>query len=40
MNYLDLANRLSQLGERLTKTSDKLEGEDLGRSAAKACHPA
>jgi hypothetical protein len=35
MNYLDLANRLSQLGERLTKISDKLEGKDLGRSAAK-----
>jgi hypothetical protein len=35
MNYLDLANRLSQLGERLTKSAEKLEGEDLGRSAAK-----
>jgi hypothetical protein len=35
MNYSDLATRLSQLGERLAKKSDKLEGEDLGRSAAK-----
>jgi hypothetical protein len=35
MNYLDLANKLLQLGERLTKSADKLEGEDLGRSAAK-----
>jgi hypothetical protein len=35
MNYLDLANRLSQLGERLSKSAEKLEGEDLGRSAAK-----
>ncbi len=35
MNYLDLANRLSQLGERLNKTAEKLEGEELGRSAAK-----
>jgi hypothetical protein len=35
MNYLDLADRLSQLGERLAKNSDKLEGENLGRSAGK-----
>jgi hypothetical protein len=35
MNYSDLATKLSQLGERLAKQSDKLEGEDLGRSAAK-----
>jgi hypothetical protein len=35
MNYSDLAIRLSQLGERLAKKSDRLEGEDLGRSAAK-----
>jgi hypothetical protein len=35
MNYSDLANRLSQLGERLVKASDKLQGEDLGRLAAK-----
>jgi hypothetical protein len=35
MNYSDLATRLSQLGERLAKKSERLEGEDLGRSAAK-----
>jgi hypothetical protein len=35
MNYSDLATRLEQLGERLAKVSDKLEGENLGRSAAK-----
>ena len=35
MNYSDLAARLSQLGERLAKQSDKLEGENLGRSAGK-----
>jgi hypothetical protein len=35
MNYSDLATRLSQLGERLSKQADKLEGEDLGRSAPK-----
>jgi hypothetical protein len=35
MNYSDLATRLSQLGERLAKQSDKLEGQNLGRSAAK-----
>jgi hypothetical protein len=35
MNYSDLATRLSQLGERLAKKSDRLEGEDLGRLAAK-----
>ena len=35
MNYSDLATRLSQLGERLAKQSDKLEGENLWRSAAK-----
>jgi hypothetical protein len=35
MNYSDLATRLSQLGERLAKQSNKLEGENLGRSAAK-----
>jgi hypothetical protein len=35
MNYSDLATRLSQLGERLAKLSDKLEGDNLGRSAAK-----
>jgi hypothetical protein len=33
MNYSDLASRLSQLGERLAKNSDKLEGDILGRSA-------
>jgi hypothetical protein len=33
MNYSDLASRLSQLGERLAKNSDKLEGDTLGRSA-------
>jgi hypothetical protein len=35
MNYSDLANRLSQLGGRLSKYSDKLEGKSLGRSAGK-----
>ncbi len=35
MNYSDLAAKLSQLGERLAKQSDRLEGGDLGRSAAK-----
>jgi hypothetical protein len=35
MNYSDLASRLSQLGERLAKHSDKLEGKNLGRSAGK-----
>jgi hypothetical protein len=35
MNYSDLASRLSQLGERLAKHSDKLEGENLGRTAGK-----
>jgi hypothetical protein len=35
MNYSDLGIRLSQLGERLAKLSDKLEGENLGRAAAK-----
>lgn len=35
MNYSDLATRLSQLGERLAKQSDKLEGENLGRSAGR-----
>ena len=35
MNYSDLASRLSQLGERLGKHSEKLEGENLGRSAGK-----
>jgi hypothetical protein len=35
MNYSDLAARLSQLGERLAKQSDKLEGENLGRLAGK-----
>ena len=35
MNYSDLATRLSQLGERLAKQCDKLEGQNLGRSAAK-----
>jgi hypothetical protein len=35
MNYSDLATKLSQLGERLAKQSDRLEGENLGRSAAK-----
>jgi hypothetical protein len=35
MNYPDLATKLSQLGERLAKQSDRLEGEELGRSAAK-----
>lgn len=35
MNYSDLATQLSQLGERLAKQSHRLEGEDLGRSAAK-----
>jgi len=35
MNYSDLASRLSQLGEQLAKHSEKLEGENLGRSAGK-----
>ena len=35
MNYSDLAHRLLQLGERLTKHSEKLEGENIGRSAGK-----
>jgi hypothetical protein len=35
MNYSDLAAKLSQLGERLARKSDGLEGEDLGRSAVK-----
>ena len=35
MNYSDLASQLSQLGERLAKQSDRLEGENLGRSAVK-----
>ena len=35
MNYSDLAHRLSQLGERLTKHSEILEGENIGRSAGK-----
>ena len=35
MNYSDLAARLSHLGERLAKQSDKLEGENLGRSAGR-----
>ena len=35
MNYSDLATRLSQLGERLGRHSEKLEGENLGRSAGK-----
>ena len=35
MNYADLAGRLSQLGERLDRYADKLEGENLGRSAGK-----
>ncbi len=35
MNDSDLAARLSQLGERLAKQSEKLEGENLGRSAGK-----
>ena len=35
MNYSDLAARLSQLGERVAKQSEKLEGENLGRSAGK-----
>jgi hypothetical protein len=35
MNYPDLATKLSQLGERLAKQSDRLEGEHLGRAAAK-----
>jgi hypothetical protein len=35
MNYSDLASKLSQLGERLAKYSDKLEGENIGRSAGK-----
>ena len=35
MNYSDLASRLLQLGEQLTKQAGKLEGESLGRSAAK-----
>jgi hypothetical protein len=35
MNYSDLARRLSQVGERLAKHSEKLEGDILGRSAGK-----
>ena len=35
MNYSDLASRLSHLGERLAKHSEKLEGDKLGRSAGK-----
>ena len=35
MNYSDLASKLSQLGERLAKHSDRLEGENIGRSAGK-----
>ena len=35
MNYSDLANRLTEIGERLAKYSDKLEGENIGRSAGK-----
>jgi hypothetical protein len=35
MNYSDLAIRLEQLGDRLAQESDKMEGENLGRSAAK-----
>src|ERR1700730_15422937 len=35
MNYSDLASRLSLLGERVAKYSDKLEGQNLGRSAGK-----
>jgi hypothetical protein len=35
MNYSDLANRLSQIGERLAKQANRLEGEILGRSAGK-----
>ena len=35
MNYSDLAHRLSQLGERLAKNSERLEGENIGRSAGK-----
>jgi hypothetical protein len=35
MNYSDLAAKLSQLGDRLARKSNGLEGEDLGRSAVK-----
>ncbi|MBV9297529.1 MAG: hypothetical protein JO066_01000 [Verrucomicrobia bacterium] len=35
MNYSDLASRLSQIGERLAKQANRLEGEILGRSAGK-----
>lgn len=35
MNYSDLASKLSQLGERLAKHSDRLAGENIGRSAGK-----
>jgi len=35
MNYLDLATRLSQLGDRLAKYSEKIEGEALGRAAGR-----
>ena len=35
MNYSDLAGRLAQIGERIARHSEKLEGEILGRSAGK-----
>jgi hypothetical protein len=33
MNYTELAIRLTQLGERLAKQAQKLEGDNLGKSA-------
>jgi hypothetical protein len=33
MNYTELAIRLTQLGERLAKQAEKLEGDNLGKSA-------
>ena len=35
MNYSDLSSRLLHLGERLAKHAGKIEGETLGKSAAK-----
>jgi len=35
MNYAELSSRLLHLGERLAKHAGKIEGENLGRSAAK-----
>jgi hypothetical protein len=33
MNYTELATRLTQLGERLARQAQKLEGDNLGKSA-------